>query len=208
MRRAGAFSLVVALLSVFSVTAVEAQSIGLGRRLGDPTEASETEPPDEREPPPEEGSSWVGPQVGLHYSYLRLADGWGGGDTQAGGMTGFVQWPVSELRTGLLFEMGSRDNARSADDLVMRGALEIGFQLTELADPVVPHISAVVTVGGVVGERFETTVAHAFGGGGVEAGVSLRVFGTLHLDATFGYLRMEMNGAAYDTFLFRATLGL
>lgn len=196
------------MLSALCATNVDAQTIGLGRRLGDPRETTEAPASQERTPPTDDDGAWVGPQVALHYTYLRLADGWGGGDTQAGGMSGYVQWPVSELRTGLLFEMGSRDNARSADDLVMRGALEIGFQLTELADPVLPHISFVATVGGVVGERFETTVAHPFGGAGVEAGASLRVFGTLHLDATVGYLRMEMNGAAYDTFLFRASLGL
>jgi hypothetical protein len=60
----------------------------------------------------------------------------------------------------------------------------------------------------VVGERFETTVAHAFGGAGVELGGEVRVVRNLHLSASLAYHRLEMDGAAFDAFMLRLGLGL
>lgn len=195
-------------LAVWVPGGANAQSLSMGRRLGNPAPDGRVDTARDEPAAAASEGAWPGPRVGLDYTYLRLADGWGGGDTHAAGIAAFLQWPVSELRTGLRFEMGGRDNTRSSADIYARGALEVGVQLTGLLDPIVPHLSGVLTVGGIVGERFETTVAHAFAGGGVELGVTLRLVETLHVDATFGYLRLEMNGAAYDAFLFRAQLGL
>jgi hypothetical protein len=207
-RRLG--SLLVALAVLAPVGSASAQTLGLGRRLGRPL--SEAPPTDEPAAAPDEGEDeerpWVGPQIQLAYTYWKLADAHGGGDTHSASLEVFLQWPISELRTGVLGELGGRDYSLAGDDLVVRGALELGFQLTELLDPLVPHLSLVVSFGGVVGERFETTVSHAFGGAGVELGAALRMVRNLHLAASLAYHRLEMDGAAFDVFMLRLGLGL
>ena len=178
----------------------------LGRALGDPDRVLEREAP----PPPraEPEAPWPGPQIQLGYSFYRISDGHGGGDVHAGGAEIFVQLPIPELRVGLLAEVGARDYALGGDDLVVRGALELGFQLAHMLDPFVPHVSLLVSFGGVVAERFESTVAHAFGGAGLALGGELRVARNLHLGAQASYQRLEMDGAAYDVVMIRLFAGL
>jgi hypothetical protein len=116
--------------------------------------------------------------------------------------------PVPQLRLGVLGELGAREYTLGGDDFLARAGVEIGFQLPELLEPLVPHLSLVVSGGAVVGKRFESTVSYAFGGAGVEIGAALRLVRNLHLTVSFGYHRLEMDGAAFDVFLFRAGLGL
>ena len=202
---------VLALALALPATAgAQAAELGLGRRLDRPLRRA----PEPREPPEEEPDGgedegpWPGPQIQVGYSYWKLADGYGGGDTHTAAFEVFVHWPVSELRTGVLGEIGGRHYSLAGDDLLFRGAVEIGFQLTEIIEPLVPHISFVGTAGGLVGERFETTVVHAFGGAGIELGAALRVVRNFHLHASLSYLRLEMDGAAFDVFAFRVGAGL
>lgn len=178
----------------------------LARALDDPDRVLEREAPPS--PPSEPVTLWPGPQIQLGYSFYRISDGHGGGDVNAGGAEIFVQLPVPELRAGLLLEVGARDYALGGDDLVVRGAVELGFQLAHLLDPFVPHVSFLVSFGGVVAERFESTVAHAFGGAGLALGGELRVARNLHLGAQASYQRLEMNGAAYDVVMIRLLAGL
>jgi len=112
------------------------------------------------------------------------------------------------LRTSVLAELGGRDYSLAGDDFVARAAVSVGFQLTDYLDPFVPHVSLVGTGGAVVGSRFDSTLAYAFGGAGIELGASLRIVRNLHAAMSFSYLRLEMDGAAFDLFAFRVGLGL
>lgn len=190
-----------------SAADAQAAELGLGRRLGRPLRRAPPPEVDEDAPVPDR-DAWLGPQIHLGYSYWKLSDGYGGGDVHAASVEAFIQWPVPELRTGIIGEVGGHDYSLAGDDLSIRGALELGIQLTELIDPVLPHFSVIVSVGALVGERFETTVAYAYAGGGVELGAALRVVRNLHLNAALSYLRLEMDGAAFDVFMFRAGVGL
>lgn len=218
MRRALALLVLVTVATVGIVDPASAQGPpSLGRDLGRPL-------PRRPEPSPEEAATpdaateeaetaeperpWAGPQVQLAYGYWNLSDGYGGGDVHEGALEVFLQTPVEELRLGLLAALGGRDYILGGDDLVARGAVEVGFQLTELIDPLVPHLSLVVSFGAVVGNRFDTTVAYAFGGAGFEIGAALRLVRNLHLSAAFSYQRLEMDGAAFDVFMLRAAVGI
>jgi hypothetical protein len=118
-----------------------------------------------------------------------------------------VQWPEPHVRTALWGELGSHDYSLGSDDLVFRAWIEAGAQFAEL-DPLVLHASLVVTLGGLVGQRFESTLAYVLGGAGIEAGATLRIYRNLHAGLTLGYLRLEMNGASFDAFLLRLSMGL
>lgn len=194
-------------LAALSAPASAQANLGMGRRLGRPLPRA-PEPVEAPAAAPEPRDAWVGPQIQLGYAHLKLSDGYGGGDAHLADLAIFVQTPVSELRLGLRGEIGARDYSLGGDDLLAIGGLEIGFQLTEWLEPLVPHVSFVVSFGGLVGERFETTVAHAFGGAGLELGVALRLFRNLHLHAAFGYQRWEMDGAAFDLYQIRLGAGL
>ncbi|RZO48209.1 MAG: hypothetical protein EVA89_37940 [Sandaracinaceae bacterium] len=199
--------LVVLILGALAAPAAAQPSLGMGRRLGRPlTRAPEPEAP--AEPASEPGAAWVGPQIQLGYGYLKLADGYGGGDAHLADLSIFVQTPVTELRLAVRGEVGARDYSLGGDDLLAIAGIEIGFQLTEWLEPLVPHISFVVSLGGLVGERFESTVIHGFGGAGLELGLALRLFRNLHLHAALGYQRWEMDGAAFDLFQIRLGAGL
>lgn len=198
-----------ALLLVPSVVEAQPASLGLGHRLDDPAGApAEPAAEGEGEGEEEDDGPWAGPQIQIGYAYSKLADGYGGGDTHAATMEVFLQWPLSQLRTSVLASAGGRDYALAGDDFVFRAALGVGFQLTELLDPFLPHISIIGTGGAVVGERFETSVAYGFGGGGVELGAELRLVRNLHLAAAFSYVRLEMDGAGFDVFELRIGFGL
>jgi hypothetical protein len=93
------------------------------------------------------------------------------------------------------------------DDLIVRGGIEVGVQLLGLLDPFVPHAVLLASFGGVVAERFETTVADAFGGAGLGIGGELRAYRNLHLGFQASYQRLEMDGAAYDVFMIRLFAG-
>ncbi len=178
-------------------------SLGLGQRLDAPTGRWQPPAPERpREPP------WVGPQIQLGYAYYRVSDGYGGGDVSAADLGVFVQLPIPELRVGLLGEVGARDYALGGDDLIARGAVEIGYQLLGLLEPFVPHAVAIASFGAVVAERFESTVAYGFGGGGIGVGGELRIYRNLHVGFQVSYQRLEMNGAAYDVFQLRLFAGL
>lgn len=197
-------------LAVFAPSALahaQARGPGLGRALDRPL----PRPPErdaEAGAGDEEELRWPGPQIQLAYGYTKLADGFGGGDSHVGAILVFVQWPVHELRTSVRGAIGSRDYSLAGDDFLVRGGVEVGFQLPHLIDPLVPHVSAVFSLGAIVGERYETTVSHVFGGGGVEIGAELRVVRNLHLAAAFGYQRWEMDGAGFDLFMLRVGVGL
>ncbi len=190
-----------------AAASAQAAELGLARRLDDPAGpargAAQGDGDEE-----EDGGPWPGPQIQMAYAYSKLADGYGGGDTHSAAFEVFVQWPLSQLRTSVLAAAGGRDFSLAGEDFVFRGALSVGFQLTELLDPFVPHIAVVGTAGAVVGERFETTVADGYGGAGVELGAALRIVRNLHVTASFSYLRLEMDGAAFDLFELRAGFGL
>ncbi|MGE0788704.1 MAG: hypothetical protein AB7S26_23735 [Sandaracinaceae bacterium] len=184
---------------------------GLGHALDRPLPTAPERPaPTEEEPAPTEEpvGPFVGPQIQLGYGYTKLADGFGGGDAHTAALHVFLQWPIHPLRTGLVAEIGSRDYSLGGDDLFTRGALEVGVQLPELIDPLVPHLSAILSVGVLVGERFETTVTHVFGGGGIELGAELRIFRNFHATASIAYQRMELAGAGFDLFMLHLGLGL
>ena len=198
--------LLFAALTVWTVP-VEAQSAHLGRRLASPLENAGMSS-DARAATGEQEAPWAGPQIQMSYEFFQLADGWGGGDAHLGGLTVFVQWPVSELRTAVGAGLGSRGYQLGGNDFAWRANAEVGFQLTELLDPLLLHLSVVATVGGIIGERFETTLTHTFGGPGVELGAELRLFRHLHVGLTLGYHRWEMSGAAYDVVLVRGVVGL
>lgn len=187
--------------SLEGATPEQSVPLTLGRALGDP---------DRTLAAPEAVSprSWPGPQIQLGYSFYRLADGYGGGDVSAGGAQIFVQLPFPELRAGLLVEAGARDYVLGGDDLLVRGALELGYQLAHRLDPFVPHVAALFSAGAVVSKRFESTIAHAFGGGGIALGGELRVYRNLHLGIQVSYQRLEMDGAGYDVFMLRLVAGL
>lgn len=205
MRRALA---VAALLAVTPSIAAAQSSAGLGRALASPSgEDAEDAAPDE-DGEPEDELSYPGPQIQLLYGYTKIADGYGGGDAHTASIAVFLQWPVHELRTALIAEAGSRDYSLAGDDLFVRGGVEIGFQLPHLLDPFVPHISALLSFGALVGERFDTTVAHGFAGGGVELGGEVRLVRNFHVAAAFAYQRLEMDGAAFDLVMVRLGLGL
>jgi hypothetical protein len=178
---------------------------GLGAELGDP--AARWTPPIHVEPTAPE-PPWAGPQVQMAYSFYRVADGYGGGDAHTGGLEVFIQLPLREFRLGALIELGSHDYSLGGDDLIVRGGVEIGVQLLDLLDPFVPHASVLVSVGGIVGTRFDTTVAHAFAGGGLALGGALRIFRNLHAGFEVSYQRLEMDGAGFDVFMLRLALGL
>lgn len=193
-------------LALWPATVDAQESLGMGRRLGRPSARA----PEPEAPPPAQPDAdrWPGPQIQLGYGYLKLADGYGGGDAHLADLSVFVQWPVTELRVALRGQVGARDYSLGGDDLLAVASVEIGYQLTGLLDPLVPHASLVVSFGGLVGERFETTVAHGLGGAGLELGAALRLYRNLHLHAAFGYQRWEMDGAAFDVFTFRVGAGL
>ena len=205
-----ALAIAICVAALPALASAQAPTLGLGRRLGRPLPPAPAPPAPSapRAPASQTERPWPGPQVQLFYEHFELSDGWGGGASHAGGLGVYLQWPISELRTGLFASLGARDYALGGEDLIARGSLEVGFQLTELIDPLVPHLAFVATFGGVVGERFETTVAHAFGGAGFDLGATLRVYRNLHVSASFGYLRLEMDGAAFDVFLLRVSLGI
>jgi len=203
-----AISLVL-IFALPSIALAQAADLGLGRRLGDPSgQEREREVPEEEAEDDEEDGPWPGPQIQLSYGYWKLADGYGGGDTHTASFEVFLHWPISQLRTGFLAEGGGRNLSLGGDDLSFRGAIEIGAQLTGLIEPLVPHVSIVGTAGAIVGSRFDTTVAYAFGGAGIELGAALRIVRNLHIAASFSYLRLEMDGAGFDVFMFRAGFGL
>lgn len=201
---------ILALSSIPAVGSAQAAELGLARRLDDPSGAPRDRADGEADEADDEEDDgpWPGPQIQMAYAYSKLADGYGGGDTHSAAFEVFVQWPLSQLRTSVLAAAGGRDYSLAGEDFVFRGALSVGFQLTELLDPFVPHIAVVGTAGAVVGERFETTVADGYGGAGVELGAALRIVRNLHVTATFSYLRLEMDGAAFDLFELRAGFGL
>ncbi len=222
-----ALTLCLALAGAGAAAAQDAEdaedALGLGQRLDRPLpraprgeeanaddgdEADDGEDVDGEDVDGEAERPWPGPQVQLLYGYTKLADGFGGGDAHTGGVSVFLQWPLEELRTGVSAEIGSRDYSLGGDDLLVRGALEVGVQLPRIIDPLVPHLSVLLSVGGLVGQRFESTVAHAFAGGGLELGAELRLLRNFHLAASFGYQRWEMDGAGYDLFLVRLGAGL
>ena len=203
--------------SAASPAAAQAPSLGVGRDLGDPSGRDEpTEPTEPTEPGEgdaeedggDEAFDWNGPQIQLGYEYWKLADGYGGGDTHLGWIEIFIHWPIRMLRTSVLAEMGGRDFSLAGDDFVARAAISVGFQLTDYLDPFVPHVAVLGTGGAIVGTRFDTTIAYAFGGAGIELGASLRIVRNLHATMSFSYMRLEMDGAAFDLFAFRAGLGL
>ncbi len=203
----GAIATLAVLVLAPSMVSAQPAVLGLGRRLDDPARPRASTPEETDEDEAEEGP-WPGPQIQIGYAYSKLADGYGGGDTHAATFEVFVQWPLSQLRTSVFASAGGRDYALGGDDFVFRGAVAVGFQLTELLDPFLPHLSVIGTGGAVVGERFETSVAYGFGGAGVELGAELRVLRNLHLAAAFSYLRLEMDGAAFDLFELRIGFGL
>lgn len=176
---------------------------GLGHALGDPSGL----PPAPPEEPGEPERPWPGPQIQLGYSFYRVSDGYGGGDVHAGSVGVFIQLPLPELRVGLLGEVGARDYSLGGDDLIVRGGIEVGVQLLGLLDPFVPHAVVLASFGGVVAERFETTVADAFGGAGLGIGGELRAYRNLHLGFQVSYQRLEMDGAGYDVFMIRLFAG-
>ena len=178
---------------------------GLAAQLGDPAApyARETAPaPQPAEPPPQ------GPQIQLGYGYYRLSDGHGGGDVHAGGLEVLIPLPVRQLRVGLVGELGARDYSLGGDDFIVRGGVELGLQLPDLFEPFIPHVAVLGSVGGVIGQRFETTVTHVFGGAGIALGGELRIYRNLHVGAQGSYQRMEMEGASYDVFMLRLYAGL
>jgi len=206
--------LLAALLCVWAApAAAQAPPLGVAGELGDPSGRDEPETDDAEDAAEDEGDEdealpWNGPQIQLGYTYWKLADGYGGGDTHLASVEVFIHWPISMLRTSFLAELGGRDFTLAGDDFVARAAVSIGFQLTDLLDPFVPHVSVVGTGGAVVGSRFDSTVAYAYGGAGVELGATLRIVRNLHVAMSFSYLRLEMDGAAFDLFAFRAGFGL
>ncbi|MCZ7683498.1 MAG: hypothetical protein M5U28_33825 [Sandaracinaceae bacterium] len=181
-----------------------AASLGLGRRL-DPRPGARRP---RRGPEAPRSGRGPGPQIQLGYAFYRVSDGYGGGDVHAATVGVFLQLPLPELRVGLLGEVGSHDYSLGGDDLIARGGLELGVQLLGLLDPFVPHVVALASVGGIVGTRFETTVAHAFGGGGLGLGGELRLHRNLHAGFQVSYQRLEMDGAGFDVFHLRLFLGL
>ena len=203
-----AVSILVALWLLPAAALAQPAALGLGRRLGDPAHAAPSSTAEEEEEPSDDEGPWAGPQIQMSYAYSKLSDAYGGGDTHSAAFEVFLQWPLSELRTSVLAEAGGRDYALGGDDFVFRAGVGIGFQLTELIDPLVPHISVIATGGAVVGQRFDTSVVYGFGGAGLELGAELRVVRNLHLAASFSYLRLEMDGAAFDLFEVRVGFGL
>ena len=201
-----AVALVLACVPVMALA--QPVELGLGRRLDRPHFHAPPPSAQDETSDPEGEEAWAGPQIQLGYSYWKLADAYGGGDVHSAAFEAFVHWPLPELRTGVLAEVGGRDYSLAGDDLVVRGAVELGFQLTRAVEPLVPHISALFSFGAVVGERFETTVAYGFAGGGLELGAALRIVRNFHLAASAAYLRFEMDGAAFDVFMFRVGAGL
>jgi hypothetical protein len=187
--------LVVALLLI----AASVQAQGLGRALGNPRARPRSRPA--------AATLWPGPQIQLGYQYWRLDDGWGGGDVHAANVGVFLQWPEQHVRSAIWAELGSRDYSLGSQDLLGRGWIEIGAQFPEL-DPLLLHVSALGTLGGLVGQRFETTVAYGLGGVGFEAGAELHIFRSFHAGLDFGYLRLSMNGVSFHAFFLRLTLGL
>lgn len=203
----------VGLALVFALPATagaQAADLGFGRRLDRPLRRAPRPQPaeDDETDDGHEPGAWPGPQIQIGYSYWKLADAYGGGDVHSASFEAFVHWPVSELRTGILAEIGARDYSLAGDDLIVRGAIELGVQLTDLIDPLIPHVSVIASFGALVGRRFETTVAYGYGGAGIELGAALRVVRNLHLSVSFSYLRLEMDGAAFDVFMFRGGAGL
>lgn len=185
---------------------------GLGTALDEPTRVLSARADQSLEAgEPDAGAPtfrWPGPRVQLGWSFYRLADGYGGGDVHAASVEVFVQFPWPELRFGVLGEVGARDYAFGGDDLVARGTLEVGFQYAEKLDPFVPHISALVSAGGVIATRFESTLLHAFGGAGLALGGELRLYKNVHAGVQVSYQRLEMTGAAHDVFMLRLFLGM
>lgn len=177
---------------------------GLAAALGDPA-ARRAPRPERREEP---SRPWAGPQVQLSYVFSRLTDGYGGGDTHAAELSVFIQLPISEIRLGIHGGLGAHDFALGGDDLIGLAALEVGFQLTTLLEPFVPHLSLIVAFGGLVGERFDTTVAHGFGGAGVALGGEIHLIRNFHIGLELAYLRLEMDGAAFDVPMIRIVMGL
>lgn len=178
---------------------------GLGDALATPSVRARPRraPPPVEEPP----TPYLGPQIQLGYSFYRMADGYGGGDVNAGSVGIYIKMPIPELRLGLIGELGVHDYSLGEDGLIVRGAIDVGFQLVRLLDPLVPHASFIISFGTIVGERFDTTIAYAFGGAGIALGAELRLVRDLHIGLEGSYLRHEMDGAAFDVFMLRILLG-
>lgn len=215
--RSGCYRVLVgfAFVVLCEPSVADAQALpGLGRQLGTPLPAAPTQAEDEAStdedstPSEPQSEAPASPQLQIGYAYYKLSDGYGGGDVHAGTLSIFLRLPVSELRLAAGAEFGARDYSLGGADVVLRGEAEVGFQLTEVLDPFVPYASVVGTFGGVIGERFDTTVVHGFGGGGVALGIELYVFRTLHFGISGSYVRLEMDGAAFDLFRFRLAIGL
>jgi hypothetical protein len=202
----------LAILVLLAPTAAHAQ---LGRALGDPSPppslAHELGDPSEAPPTPPPTTNapiWPGPQIQLAYDFYRVSDGYGGGDVHAAQVEIFVQLPIREIRLGALGEIGTHGYSLGGDDFLVRAGVEIGAQLPGWIDPIVPFASVLLSIGGIIGQRFETTVADFFGGGGIALGAELRLYRNLHVSLSGAYQRLEMDGAAFDVLMLRLALGL
>ena len=161
-------------------------------------EAEEDTPPNVLEP--------RGPRVFFGYGFFRLADGHGQGQVHAAQFGGYA--PLGRLRLGAYGELGVRRYALGSDDLLIRGAIEAGYQHLRGLGPLVPYVALEASAGVVLGQRFSTTQSDRLLGLGIVVGADLRLFRTLHAGLTFGYVRMAVGDLAHDVWLLRLRFGL
>lgn len=176
-----------------------------GVRRGASPPLREARSRDEQEPGPE-AEPWGGPAVQLGYSRYVLEDGEGGGQVQGVTLGGF--FPTGAVRSGVTGEFARRGYSLASDDVLVRGALHLGYQQLDGLGPFHPYVSLVATYGWVLGKRFHTPVSDALSGGGFELGADLVLVRALHVGVAYSFLRARHRGLGHGLHLLRVTLGL
>lgn len=178
-----------------------------GQGRPEPAATPERPPRAAEEEAPSPEDAFRGPLVQLGFDVYRLTDGYGGGRVLAGGVGVFLQLPSIYVRSGVYGEVGVRSYALGRGDILVRGELDIGGQLPGVIPRLVPYLSGVASVGGVIAERFETPVSYLLGGGGVRLGADVRLVRSFHAGASVSYQRLRMDGVGFNVWMLRLVLG-
>lgn len=146
------------------------------------------------------------PHVAVGYSYYVLSDGYGGGDVHAGTFGGFI--PLESLRLGGRAEFGARDYSLGGTDIVLSATGSIGYQHLAAGWRFVPFVAVVGTIGGVFSNRFDTPLADALYGAGLEIGVDAVISAPLFGEVAFSYQRVSNGGLSDNLFIAHLGVGL
>lgn len=150
--------------------------------------------------------AWHGPRILLGYEHYTLADGYGGGGTDAGVFGGYL--PTGNLRVSGVAAIGARDYSLAGTDLVLRAGLSIGYQHFLGDGRFLLFAAPTATIGVILGKRFSSPEAYALYGIGFEAGGAIRIVRNFFAEVSLGYLRVSNGGLSDNVLLIRVGIGL